>query len=229
MRILIIDDDPDLRDVVSLFFEMKWPEATVSLAPDGRSGLQIQEDEDPDLVILDLGLPDIDGLEVCTAIRDRSNVPIIMLTARDSDRDIVTGLNAGADDYITKPFSQSQFLARVQAVARRTITAESAVDNNEFANGKLRIVFDRSAVTVNGLDVQLRAEEYSILEMMIRNRDAIVTSREMLERIWGAEYVDASDYLESHVQSLKEKLGDGEGAALSIIVETGIGYRYVTE
>ena len=228
MRILIIDDDPDLRDAVSLFFELKWPDAIIDLAQDGRTGLELQEAENPDIVLLDLGLPDMDGLAVCARIRERSNVPVVMLTARDREEDIVKGLNAGADDYITKPFSQATFLARIQAIARRIDKRDRGVSGTAgvFQSGDLKLDTDLRRVTVAGEEIQLRPEEYTLLHRLVMGDAGLVKDSELLELVWGREYRDASDYLESYVSSMKEKLGAGPHAGDAIVREAGLGYRY---
>ncbi|MCH8222755.1 MAG: response regulator transcription factor [Chloroflexi bacterium] len=228
MRILIIDDDPDLRDAVSLFFELKWPDATIDLAPDGRTGLKLQEAENPDIVLLDLGLPDMDGLAVCARIRERSEVPVVMLTARDRDEDIVKGLNAGADDYITKPFSQATFLARIQAIARRIAVpgGETSDTAGVFRSGELEIDSDSRRVTVAGKEIPLRPEEYTLLHRLTIIDAGLVKDSDLLELVWGREYRDATDYLESYMASLKEKLGRGPHAGGAILREVGFGYRY---
>ena len=228
MRILIIDDDPDLRDAVSLFFELKWPDATIDLAPDGRTGLELQESENPDIVLLDLGLPDMDGLAVCARIRERSEVPVVMLTARDRESDIVKGLNAGADDYITKPFSQATFLARIQAIVRR-IAARSggAYDTARvFRSGDLEIDSNSRRVTVAGKEIQLRPEEYTLLHRLTSSDAGLVKDGDLLDLVWGREYRDATDYLESYMASLKEKLGSGPHAGGAIVRDPGLGFRY---
>ncbi len=224
MRILIIDDDPDLLDAVSLFFELKWPDAVIDLAPDGRTGLTMQERENPDIILLDLGLPDMDGIDVCLRIRERSEVPVVMLTARDREEDIVKGLNAGADDYITKPFSQATFLARIETIARRT--GEGSASAGIFESGDLQIDPDSRRVTVAGEEIQLRPEEYTLLHRLASRNGSLVKDKELLELVWGPEYRDATDYLESYMASLKEKLGAGPHAGDAIVSESGLGYRY---
>ena len=228
MRFLIIDDDPDLRDAVSLFFELKWPDAVIDLAPDGRTGLEKQETENPDIILLDLGLPDIDGIAVCERIRERSEVPIVMLTARDRESDVVKGLNAGADDYITKPFSQATFLARIEAIARRVASHDGGASATDgiFKSGELVIDRDSRRVTIAGEEIQLRPEEYTLLHRLTSRITSLVKDRELLELVWGREYRDATDYLESYIASLKEKLGRGSHAGDAIVREAGVGYRY---
>jgi len=225
VKVLIIDDDPDILDVVSLCFEINWDGCTVVATPDGRSGLDTALNGNPDLVILDLGLPDIDGIEICETIRETSDVPLIMLTARDRETDIVRGLNAGADDYVTKPFSQMHFMARVQAVLRRTAPEEPV---SAFQSGALRVDFERREVKSNSQLIHLTPTEYHILEVLLRNVNHVVTHQELLEQVWGPEYADATGYLKSHIRSLRDKLGDSAGTHTAIVTEHRIGYRFVT-
>ena len=225
MKVLIIDDDPDILDVVSLCFEINWEDCDVIATPDGRSGLDSALNDDPDLVILDLGLPDIDGLQICEDVRKTSDVPIIMLTARDRETDIVRGLNAGADDYVTKPFSQMHFMARVRAVLRRTSPDEEAT---VFEADSLRVDFERREVKAGDRLVHLTPTEYRILEVLLRNANHVVTHKTLLEHAWGPEYSDATGYLKSHIRSLREKLGDRPSEQTAIVTEHRVGYRFVT-
>ena len=225
MKVLIIDDDPDILDVVSLCFEINWEGCTVVATPDGRSGLEAALNGNPDLVVLDLGLPDIDGLEVCEEIRKQSDVPIIMLTARDRETDVVRGLNVGADDYVTKPFSQMHFMARVRAVLRRTSPEDEQV---VFESDGLRVDYERREVRAGDRLVHLTPTEYRILEVLLRNANHVVTHAQLLEHAWGAEYSDATGYLKSHIRSLREKLGDSAATQTAIVTEHRVGYRFVT-
>ncbi|MBF8267687.1 MAG: DNA-binding response regulator [Dehalococcoidia bacterium] len=162
MKVLLVDDDPDILEVVSLCFEIRWPDAIILKAQDGTTGIDLFEKQGADIVILDLGLPDIDGLEVCKTLRSSSNVPIIILTVRDQPKDIVRGLEIGADDYITKPFDQLEFLARAQAVLRRS---QGLTDQDEavFDNGELAINFTLREVRLRGEVVKLTPTEYNLL------------------------------------------------------------------
>lgn len=224
MKILVIDDDPDVVEVVSLCFEMRWPGAELVSAGDGASGLEAVEQENPDIVILDIGLPDIDGFEVCRRIRRFSDVPIVMLTVRDQETDIVKGLELGADDYITKPFSHIELLARVQAVRRRAQALPLTEDEQPFSTGDLFIDFARREVLLKGAPVRLTPTEYHLLYHLARNAGRVMTHRILLEKVWGREYLDATDYLKVHIQHLRQKLGDD--AQKMISTERGTGYKF---
>ncbi len=225
MKILIIEDDSDVVEVVQLCFELRWRHCQAVVASTGARGLELVETEAPDIVILDLGLPDIDGLEVCRQIRSFSDVPIVMLTVRDSEVDIVKGLEMGADDYITKPFRHIELLARVQAVLRRA-QALPLVDNEKpFVSGDLCLDFTRREVTVRDHSVRLTPTEYNLLSYLARNAGQVVPHRVLLERVWGREYLEATDYLKVHIQRLRQKLGDNAQAPRLIFNERGIGYR----
>jgi len=207
-----------------MLFEFKWPETEVILAPDGRTGIEKEQSEKPDIVLLDLGLPDLDGIEVCKTIRAASKVPIVILTARDSDEDVVTGLNSGADDYITKPFKHVMFLARINAIARRGRADDHPA--SRFECGELIMDFESHDVIVSGREIQLRGEEYKLLERLVTSRSGLVTDSELLELVWGREYSDATEYLDTYMNSLKEKMGSGKEAGGAIIRELNVGYRY---
>jgi len=197
---LIIDDDPGIQDMVSLAIELNWPNASVYTAADGMTGLDLARKHTPDVVILDLGLPDIDGLEVCVKLRAESTIPIVMLTARDREIDIVKGLNAGADDYVTKPFSHLQFLARLQAVLRRT---KGSSQETSYSDSRLTVDFDRRTVTVDSQPARLTPTEFSLLEFLLRNANRVVTHTELLRAGWGEEYTDATGYIKTHIRTLR--------------------------
>ncbi len=225
MKALIIDDDPDIQEVVALCLEVRWPEIEVETAADGRSGLEAVKRGDPDIVILDLGLPDLDGLTVCEEIREDSNVPVLILSVRDREVDVVRGLNAGADDYVTKPFSQMQFLARVGALLRRTSADQ---DEEHFEDNGLVVDMRSHEVSLNGAPVKLTPTEFNMLTHLVKNADRIVSHQSLLEKVWGREYIDATDYLKSHIQHLRQKLGESAEDATRIVNERGVGYRFVT-
>ncbi|MBI4282755.1 MAG: response regulator transcription factor [Chloroflexi bacterium] len=228
MKALIVDDDVDIGDMVALCFEIRWPEATVLVAQNGTKGIELFDDEHPDIVILDLGLPDIDGLEVCRRIRENSDVPIIILTVRDQKKDIVRGLEAGADDYITKPFNQMEFMARSQAVLRRT---QNHLGNQRlsFENEQLVIDPDSREVRVQGELACLTPREYNLLYLLASNAGKPLSHVEILVKVWGQEYADAYDYLKTYVQHLRQKLGDNASAPVFIATERGIGYKFIAK
>lgn len=228
MKALVVDDDPDILDVVSLCIELRWPDAIVLRSQDGVGGIAIFEREGADVVILDLGLPDMDGLDVCRKLRQFSSVPIIVLTVRDKPTDIVRGLETGADDYITKPFNQMEFLARVQAVLRRGQPL-SMVEQEErsFLNGKLSINFAKREVKAAGELVKLTPTEYNLLYQLATNPGRPMSHRDLLTKVWGREYVDATEYLKVHMQHLRRKLNDDPDAPHVIATERGVGYRFI--
>src|SRR3990172_3590392 len=227
MKILIIEDDPDVVEVVQLCLELRWRHSQALVPTTGAQGIELVETEAPDLVILDLGLPDIDGLEVCRQIRAFSDVPVVMLTVRDSEVDIVKGLETGADDYITKPFRHIELLARVQAVLRRAQGLPLADNEKPFVSGDLCVDFVRREVTVKDHLVRLTPTEYNLLSYLARNAGQVVPHRVLLERIWGREYLEATDYIKVHIQRLRQKLGDSAHSHRMIFNERGIGYRLV--
>ena len=223
LRVLVVDDDVDIQDIISLCIELNWPGSSLVLASDGRDGIDRFRESGVDLVVLDLGLPDIDGLTVCRTIRAESKVPIVMVTARDQESDVIKGLNAGADDYIVKPFSRGEFIARLTAVLRRAGAAETP---KRFKDGPLEIDFDNRDVLRKGEPVRISATEFALLARLIASHGTVVTSRELLEIGWGAEYGDAESHLDLVMEGIGQKLGPSpEGAG--IVKSLGIGYRYV--
>ncbi|MBI2855860.1 MAG: response regulator transcription factor [Chloroflexi bacterium] len=226
MKILVIDDDPDVVEVVSLTFEMRWPDAVTVSANDGSSGVDMVEIENPDIIILDIGLPDMDGFEVCREIRRFSDVPIVMLTVRDKEADVVKGLQLGADDYVTKPFKHIELLARVQAVLRRAQMEPVSSEEEPFQSGAMVVDFARREVTVKGEVVKLTPTEYQLLYHLVKNAGRVLSHRTLLGRIWGREYVDETNYLKVHVQHLRQKLGDDPADPTMIVTERGAGYKF---
>jgi DNA-binding response OmpR family regulator len=226
MKALVIDDSPEIADVVSLCFQLHWSSATVLSAQDGGRGLELVEAESPDVVILDIGLPDMDGFEVLREIRRFSRVPVLMLTVRGEDTDIARGLELGADDYITKPFSHIELVARVRAVLRR-IQGLPVSEEKPFISGKLAIDFASKEVTVDGKSVRLTSTEYKLLYHLIKNEGRLLSHENLLNKVWGEDYQDARDLLRVHIQHLRQKLGDdGESPAI-IVTEHGMGYKFV--
>lgn len=226
MKVLVVDDEPDVREVVNLCFGLRWPEADVVSAPDGDEALRLIESEKPELVLLDVVLPGMDGFQVCQEIRRFSDVPIVMLSARDAEVDKVRGLEMGADDYITKPFSHLELLARVRAVLRRYQNQLPAV-GEVFESGDLQIDFASRQVTVRGKIVRLTPTEYSLLFHLTRNAGRVLPHHTLLAKVWGREYTDEIDYLKVYIRRLRQKLEGDEDSIGRIVSERGVGYKFV--
>jgi DNA-binding response OmpR family regulator len=226
MKVLVIDDEPEIIEVVNLCFGLRWPEADVESAGDGEVGLKLIEQDPPDLVLLDIVLPNMDGFEVCQEIRRISDVPIVMVSARDTEVDKVRGLEMGADDYITKPFSHLELLARVRAVLRRYQNQLPAV-GEIFESGDLRIDYASRSVTVSTEPVRLTPTEYSLLFHLTRNVGRVLPHHTLLAKVWGREYTDEIDYLKVYIRRLRQKLEGDPGTASRIISERGVGYKFL--
>jgi two-component system response regulator VicR len=227
MKVLVIEDDPGIIEVVSLCFQLRWSGTTVISAADGRKGIDLVETETPDVVILDIGLPDIDGYQVLKEIRRFADVPVIMLTVRGEDTDVAKGLELGADDYITKPFSHIELIARVQAVMRRSQGLAITDEERPFTSGKLTVDFARNEVLLQGKPVKLTSTERKLLYHLIRNEGRILSHETLLSKVWGDNYNDARDLLRVHIQHLRQKLGDNIESPNIIVTEHGIGYKFV--
>jgi len=227
MKVLVVDDEPDVIEVVTLCFNLRWPDADIISASNGEETLRIVEEQRPDLLLLDLMLPDIDGFQLCKEIRLFSDVPIVMVSARDREVDKVRGLEMGADDYVTKPFSHLELLARVRAVMRRYESQLPAV-GEAFESGDLRIDYASRAVTLKGLPVKLTPTEYTLLFHLTRNAGRVLTHQTLLAKVWGREYVDEIDYLKVYIRRLRQKL-DGDPEVMGRIVsERGVGYKFAS-
>ena len=227
MKVLIIEDAPDIVESISLCFELRWPEVKVISTAEGSKGLTLAETESPDVIILDLGLPDTDGLEVLKDIRAFSNVPIIIVTVRGDEMDKVRGLELGADDYIIKPFSHMELLARIKAVLRRTRATELQAEEKSFHSPRLTIDFATRTVTVNGQSVRLTPTEYSLLHYLVLNEGAVLTHRALLGKAWGEEYTDSPEYLKVYIQRLRNKLEEDPSNPQLLISERGVGYKFI--
>ena len=227
MKVIVIDDSPEIIEVVSLCFQLRWSDATVVSAATGAKGLELIEAESPDVVILDIGLPDMDGFQVLRELRRFSKVPVIMLTVRGEDTDVARGLELGADDYITKPFSHIELVARVQAVLRRVQGLPVTSEERPFISGKLSVDFASNEVRVDEKPVRLTSTESKLLYLLIRNEGRLVTHENLLTRVWGETYIDARDLLRVHIQHLRQKLGDSVESPSIIVTEHGMGYKFV--
>ena len=229
MKVLVIDDAPDIAEVVELCFELRWPGTTVLSAGDGASGLELLRSQGADMVVLDIGLPGDDGYKVCREIRRTSQVPIIMLTVRDQDTDIARGLEAGADDYVTKPFSHIELLARAHAVLRRARMPLQEADEPPLTSGNLSVDFARRLVEVDGRPVKLTPVEFQILTHLVKNAGRVVHHGALLRAVWGPTQLRTTNHLKVHIQHLRHKLGDERPSPKMIVTEWRVGYRFVPQ
>ena len=229
MRILVVDDEPDVIESVRLGFELQWREGEVLGAPDGDTALDLVEQEHPDIVLLDIGLPDIDGFEVLRRIRAFSDAPVVMLTARDDAMDKVKGLELGADDYVTKPFNHLELMARVRAVLRRLSMPAPTSRAPSFRSGPLEVDFARQEARLDGQRVDLTPTEYKLLYHLVRNAGHVLPHGTLLAKVWGREYVDEVDYVRVYIRRVRDKLGDDPDAPRFIRTERGLGYRFLAD
>jgi two-component system KDP operon response regulator KdpE len=227
MRILIVDDEPDVVESVRLGFTLQWREVDVLGAKDGEAALDVVEHEHPDIVLLDVGLPGMDGYEVLGQIRAFSDVPVVMLTARDDAMDKVRGLELGADDYVTKPFNHLELMARVKAVLRRLEMPAPASRAPSFRSGDLEVDFAKQEARLHGEPMDLTATEYKLLYHLVRNAGHVLEHGTLLARVWGREYVDEVDYVRVYIRRLRNKLGDSSESPRYIRTERGLGYRFI--
>jgi two-component system KDP operon response regulator KdpE len=228
MKILVVDDDPDVVEAISLSFGLQWPESSIVPAHDGREALRVFDRAHPDVVLLDIGLPDMDGFDVTRHIRERSDVPILMISARGEEIDKVRGLELGADDYVTKPFGYLELAARLRAVLRR-MQSPAPVAGGIFRSGPVQINYATHEVSVHGKPVKLTPIEYKLLYQLTRNTGQVLLHDQLLTRVWGPEYRGELDYLRIYVRRLREKLEDTPQNPTRILTERGTGYRYVQE
>ena len=227
MRILVVDDEPDVVESVRLGFTLQWREVDVLGAGTGEAALDVVEHEHPDIVLLDVGLPDMDGFEVIRQIRAFSDVPVVMLTARDDAMDKVKGLELGADDYVTKPFNHLELMARVKAVLRRHEMPAPTTRSPSFKSGDLEVDFAAHEARLKGVHLDLTPTEYKLLYHLVRNAGHVLQHGTLLAKVWGREYVDEVDYIRVYIRRLRDKLGDDPDDPRYIQTERGLGYRFI--
>lgn len=222
-HVLVIDDDADIRGLVAELLERAG--LSVEQAEDGRAGLRALHKTHPDLVVLDVSMPDLDGWQTLERIRDLSDVPVLMLTARGDELERVRGLQAGADDYVVKPFGRQELVARVQALLRRA-RPERTEWQERYADGRVTIDFGQRAVTFDGTDVSLTPLEFKLLSTFVRHPRQVLSRNQLLELVWGDAFGVSSDQVKLYVGYLRRKLAPDDPAGVPIETVRGFGYRY---
>jgi two-component system response regulator RegX3 len=222
-RVLVVEDEESFSDALSYMLRKEGFE--VAVCPTGPDALDTFDRSGADLVLLDLMLPGLPGTEVCRTLRQRSNVPVIMLTAKDTEVDKVVGLELGADDYVTKPFSSRELVARIRAVLRRQGETEE-VQTATLEAGPVRMDVDRHVVTVRGKQIQLPLKEFELLEVLLRNADRVLTRMQLIDRVWGVDYVGDTKTLDVHVKRLRAKIEQDPANPRHIVTVRGLGYKF---
>lgn len=224
-RVLVVDDDPPILRVITANLERRGFD--VDGAATGSAALDTFRRRRPDVVVLDLGLPDMDGVDVISLIRQQGQTPIIVLSAREAERDKVTALDAGADDYVSKPFGIEELLARIRVAVRHGVTAiAGAIGPLDIGN--LRVDLERRSVAADGIEVHLTPTEYELLKVFVTHRDKVLTDRMLLQSVWGPEYATEDHYLHVYVARLRRKLELDPRAPQHLVTEPGVGYRLVS-
>ena len=221
-KILVVEDEDSFSDALSFLLGKEGFE--VSVASDGVSALEMFNREGADLVLLDLMLPGLSGTEVCRQLRLKSSVPIIMLTAKDTEVDKVVGLELGADDYVTKPYSSRELIARIRAVMRRHQEPEQSI--GLLAVGPVRMDIERHVVSVNNVQVALPLKEFELLEFLMRNAGRVLTRTQLIDRVWGSDYVGDTKTLDVHIKRLRSKIEKDPAEPEYILTVRGLGYKF---
>lgn len=223
-RILVVEDEDSFSDALSYLLGREGFE--VGVADTGPKAIEEFDRNGADLVLLDLMLPGLSGTEVCRQLRQRSNIPIIMLTAKDSEVDKVVGLELGADDYVTKPYSSRELVARIRAVLRRNGSlADGDIDGHVLAAGPIRMDVDRHMVSVGTNSVQLPLKEFELLEFLMRNSGRVLTRIQLIDRVWGSDYVGDTKTLDVHIKRLRAKIEEDPANPVFIQTVRGLGYK----
>ncbi|GFG52627.1 DNA-binding response regulator [Mycolicibacterium agri] len=223
-NVLIVEDEESLADPLAFLLRKEGFEATV--VADGPSALAEFERAGADIVLLDLMLPGMSGTDVCRQLRARSSVPVIMVTARDSEIDKVVGLELGADDYVTKPYSARELIARIRAVLRRGADADDVgISDGVLEAGPVRMDVERHVVSVNGEPITLPLKEFDLLEYLMRNSGRVLTRGQLIDRVWGADYVGDTKTLDVHVKRLRSKIEADPANPVHLVTVRGLGYK----
>jgi two-component system response regulator RegX3 len=222
-HILLVEDEEALSE--PLAYLLRREGYTVAVAPDGPSAISEFDRGGVELVLLDLMIPGIPGTEVCREIRTRSSVPIIMLTAKDSEIDIVVGLELGADDYMTKPYSTRELLARIRAVMRRQ-TEPTDIAEPILESGPVQMDIERHTVRVNGVDTAMPLKEFELLELLLRNAGRVLTRGQLIDRVWGSDYFGDTKTLDVHIKRIRSKIESVPSEPTLLVTVRGLGYRF---
>lgn len=223
-RILIVEDESSLHEPLAFLLKREGYETAV--AEDGLDAVEQFERDGADLVLLDLMLPEMPGTEVCKRLRATSNVPIIMLTAKDSEVDIIVGLELGADDYVTKPYSTRELLARVRAVLRRSEQEEENEEDGIVQVGDIRMDIDRHTVLVRGALTQMPLKEFELLEYLMRNAGRVLTRSQLIDRVWGPDYYGDTKTLDVHIKRIRSRIEEEPSSPRLLVTVRGLGYRF---
>ena len=229
MKVLLIEDDAEIVESVAVMFQLRWPDANLLSTMYGEKGAELAQNESPDLIILDLGLPDTDGFQVLRKIRTFSDVPVVILTVMGDEINKIRGLELGADDYVVKPFSPGEFLARVKAVMRRTHRTETTgkVGGRPFIRGQLRIDLEAQEVSVGDKLLKLSPREYDLLNQLVANEGTVLSNETLLETICDPGEKLGTEFLRVLIRRLKEKVENQPGNPTMILDEGGTGYKFV--
>ena len=222
-RILVVEDEETLSEAISFLLSKEGFD--VAVAASGPEAIEVFDKAGADLILLDLMLPGLSGTEVCRQIRTKSSVPIIMLTAKDSEIDKVVGLELGADDYVTKPYSSRELIARIRAVLRRGEIQDSGGDESTLEVGPVRMDTDRHIITVNGEQVAIPLKEFELLEFLMRNAGRVLTRVQLIDRVWGSDYVGDTKTLDVHIKRLRAKIEKDPANPEHIQTVRGMGYK----
>lgn len=224
-KILIVEDESSFSEAIAFLLGKEGFESEV--AENGRRALELFKANNYDLILLDLMIPEVSGIDVCRAIRTTSPVPIIMLTAKDSEVDKVVGLELGADDYVTKPYSSRELVARIKAVLRRGTPDDSSdVSSSIHTAGRIRMDIERHQVTVNEILINLPLKEFELLEFLMRNEGRVLTRGQLIDRVWGGDYYGDTKTLDVHIKRLRSKIEDDPANPKLIQTIRGLGYKF---
>ncbi|EEI28171.1 MULTISPECIES: response regulator transcription factor [Corynebacterium] len=222
--VLIVEDELSLAEPLAFLLKKEGFDAII--ATDGRTALVEFNKNDIDLVLLDLMLPGMSGTDVCRRLRQVSTVPVIMVTARDTELDKVLGLELGADDYVTKPYSSRELIARIRAVLRRGGDSDGAVADQILEGGRVSLDVERHIVTVDGQQVAMPLKEFDLLEYLLRNAGRVLTRGQLIDRVWGADYVGDTKTLDVHVKRLRSKIEAEPSHPTQLVTVRGLGYKF---